>query len=674
MKAALRWLCSLGLLTALPLAPVARAQSAPGQNFAAFTDPNRTQLATFLCVGQRYYFKNTGPRYSAIAYDFDSRDGQSYVFDSSFVYTTPGRGVLVTQLVNNGGPPGFLLAKPFDIYPTAQPRVRFDACLRAAQVTLTDPTYTRYTVQFGTSPVQTGVPGQTLTSPLVAGTAAATLTVRVIGSNPVAGSTATPCTSAPHDTTFALPAVPGAPGLRRLDIPAPTSARQVQFTFTELAPGFAYDVQRDTTTAAGAWKTVSTFTAATATQDFTLPRADLRQPHRYRLRLRNGTCTSAAPGPVLLSAEADAVPLALTTGNKRFDLRWQTLLTPAPAVRAWEVRRNGRRIATLPAAARAYTDPDVACTRRYCYEVVALTPLAGTDTLRAASADSCGVGTSTLVPGTATIRVSFDLANHLVLRATVPPTDAASTFEFFEQPAGGTFAAVGSSPTAAFSLPTPDTARVRGACYRVAFTDSCANRAAPSAAACPVVLRVRRTADRSAAVLDWTPYVGFGPNTTYHVQLLEETDNSVLREIPVDQLLTYSDDLTRNDRQIRRYRIRAQNDRPGEPPGDTARTSFSNFVDLTDEPLIRFPTAFTPNDDALNDTFGPVGRFRLREVAFRIYDRWGRQVFGSTETGAVWDGKVGGTLVTPGVYVYRFSGTDVTGKNIEQRGTVTVLR
>jgi len=39
------------------------------------------------------------------------------------------------------------------------------------------------------------------------------------------------------------------------------------------------------------------------------------------------------------------------------------------------------------------------------------------------------------------------------------------------------------------------------------------------------------------------------------------------------------------------------------------------------------PSAFTPNDDRLNDLFGPIATAPLQHYEFRIYDRWGQQVF-----------------------------------------------
>ena len=51
---------------------------------------------------------------------------------------------------------------------------------------------------------------------------------------------------------------------------------------------------------------------------------------------------------------------------------------------------------------------------------------------------------------------------------------------------------------------------------------------------------------------------------------------------------------------------------------------------LTDEVLFYVPNSFTPNNDGQNDEFIPVltaGYDRERGYEFRIYNRWGEEVF-----------------------------------------------
>lgn len=64
-----------------------------------------------------------------------------------------------------------------------------------------------------------------------------------------------------------------------------------------------------------------------------------------------------------------------------------------------------------------------------------------------------------------------------------------------------------------------------------------------------------------------------------------------------------------------------------------------------------FPTAFTPNGDGLNDEFYPVTSF-TGAYELRIYDRWGRIIFQTTDPQARWNGFIDGNLGAPSAYSY----------------------
>ena len=64
-------------------------------------------------------------------------------------------------------------------------------------------------------------------------------------------------------------------------------------------------------------------------------------------------------------------------------------------------------------------------------------------------------------------------------------------------------------------------------------------------------------------------------------------------------------------------------------------------ITVIDEVLFYVPNSFTPNGDGKNEVFVPVltaGYDRERGYEFRIYNRWGEQVFFSDTPGVGWDG------------------------------------
>jgi gliding motility-associated-like protein len=90
--------------------------------------------------------------------------------------------------------------------------------------------------------------------------------------------------------------------------------------------------------------------------------------------------------------------------------------------------------------------------------------------------------------------------------------------------------------------------------------------------------------------------------------------------------------------------------------------------------FIFFPTAFTPNGDMKNNFFGPLGILStVKDYTLLIYNRLGQLVFKSTDPFKKWDGKMQGSSMLPGTYVWlaRYSNKGKT--NIFQKGTVTLI-
>ncbi|SEW30161.1 gliding motility-associated C-terminal domain-containing protein [Chitinophaga arvensicola] len=91
-------------------------------------------------------------------------------------------------------------------------------------------------------------------------------------------------------------------------------------------------------------------------------------------------------------------------------------------------------------------------------------------------------------------------------------------------------------------------------------------------------------------------------------------------------------------------------------------------------PEIYVPNAFSPNGDGLNDYFRfiPVGIVTYK--FFRIFNRWGTEIYSSTDFRGGWDGTFKGAPAPVDTYIWILEGTDLNGKDILKRGTVTLVR
>ena len=91
-------------------------------------------------------------------------------------------------------------------------------------------------------------------------------------------------------------------------------------------------------------------------------------------------------------------------------------------------------------------------------------------------------------------------------------------------------------------------------------------------------------------------------------------------------------------------------------------------------PEIYVPTAFTPNGDGVNDVFRPLPVGITKLESFRVYNRWGEEVYSTNEYMKGWDGTRRGQRIDSGTYVWIVRGMNEAGVMMERRGTVVLIR
>ena len=88
--------------------------------------------------------------------------------------------------------------------------------------------------------------------------------------------------------------------------------------------------------------------------------------------------------------------------------------------------------------------------------------------------------------------------------------------------------------------------------------------------------------------------------------------------------------------------------------------------------VLYLPSAFTPNDDDDNDTFGPKGirMDKYKSYEFSIYNQWGERIFETTDINEWWDG----SEAPVDVYSWVILITDELGEVRKRNGLVTLIR
>jgi gliding motility-associated-like protein len=203
-------------------------------------------------------------------------------------------------------------------------------------------------------------------------------------------------------------------------------------------------------------------------------------------------------------------------------------------------------------------------------------------------------------------------------------------------------------------------------CYKLQVTDKCGHVSKFSNKGCNIVLRGH--SEPYIHKLTWDDYQVW-ENDVDNYELIRWDDRidpkkQIYQGAPA--VLDYQDENFDYDWGGYWYKVVAH-----ENAGNNA-TSESNEIYLIQKPLLHVPSAFTPNNDKLNETWGQVDVF-VKDYHMQVYNRWGEKVFESFDKNEQWTGAFTRTGPADNVFIWivRYTGWD---KSIHhQKGTVTIL-
>ena len=96
-------------------------------------------------------------------------------------------------------------------------------------------------------------------------------------------------------------------------------------------------------------------------------------------------------------------------------------------------------------------------------------------------------------------------------------------------------------------------------------------------------------------------------------------------------------------------------------------------VSVNFEEIVDVPSAFSPNDDGVNDFIQVLG-IGLVNIDLKIYNRYGQLVFSSTDIDDTWDGTFNGEPLNQGVFVYTLEYDLINGASGERSGNITLIK
>lgn len=86
------------------------------------------------------------------------------------------------------------------------------------------------------------------------------------------------------------------------------------------------------------------------------------------------------------------------------------------------------------------------------------------------------------------------------------------------------------------------------------------------------------------------------------------------------------------------------------------------------------PNAFSPNGDGRNDIFRVIAGKFVNVQEFRVYNRWGQEVFYTNDINQGWDGTFKGVPQNQGTYYYLIKAAFPTGKATMYKGDINLIR
>jgi len=110
---------------------------------------------------------------------------------------------------------------------------------------------------------------------------------------------------------------------------------------------------------------------------------------------------------------------------------------------------------------------------------------------------------------------------------------------------------------------------------------------------------------------------------------------------------------------------------------EDCKDTITQFVDVVPLVFFHMPNAFTPNEDTVNDFFLGKGLIPgITNFEMIIWDRWGKEVFVTTDPDDKWNGQVNndGRFAQAGMYVYTVVFTGPRGTPHEYKGYATLIR
>lgn len=103
-------------------------------------------------------------------------------------------------------------------------------------------------------------------------------------------------------------------------------------------------------------------------------------------------------------------------------------------------------------------------------------------------------------------------------------------------------------------------------------------------------------------------------------------------------------------------------------------TDFINVKVYKVDPDLYVPSAFTPNGDGLNDILKPILLGMQELHYFKVFNRWGKLLYSTTQKDTGWDGRFNGKAQDAATYIWMAEGVNYKGDLKQKKGYTVLIR
>ncbi len=203
--------------------------------------------------------------------------------------------------------------------------------------------------------------------------------------------------------------------------------------------------------------------------------------------------------------------------------------------------------------------------------------------------------------------------------------------------------------------------------YRLQVTSECGETIAVPSQQSILITALSSDAPEEELALAWSEYIGWQNGVaTYELWRQTENDSELVRLENVGALSAIRTDTRAGFEHC--FRIAAVEN------GGNRAVAWSNERCITLAHRLTIGNVFTPNADGYNDTFFIVKLEMYPENTFRVFNRWGEEVYRKEGYQNRWDGTANGRELPEGTYFFELQIRSERAEIPVIKGPVTILR